>query len=73
MGADALGVIAHAAGFIVTHVVDMHDRVIAVLTAANRGGVDREPTKTCPCTPSELRSCVDEIPERTTEVVAGIC
>jgi SAM-dependent methyltransferase len=41
MGADALGVIAHAAGFIVTHVVDIHDRVIAVLTAANRGGVDR--------------------------------
>ena len=40
MGADALGVIAHAAGFIVTHLVDIHDRVIAVLTAANRAGVN---------------------------------
>jgi SAM-dependent methyltransferase len=38
MGAGALGVIALAAGFIVTHVVDIHDRVIAVLTAADRGG-----------------------------------
>jgi SAM-dependent methyltransferase len=39
MGAGALGVIAHAAGLLVTHVVDIHDRVIAVLTAADRGGV----------------------------------
>ena len=41
MGAGALGEIAHAAGFAVTHVVDIHDRVIAVLTAADRGGVHR--------------------------------
>ncbi len=34
MGSGALGVIAHAAGFIVNHVVEIHDRVIAVLTAA---------------------------------------
>ena len=41
MGADALDVIAHAAGFMVTHVVDIHDRMIAVLRGADRGGVDR--------------------------------
>jgi SAM-dependent methyltransferase len=39
MGAGALGVIAHAAGFMVTHVVDIHDRVIAVLTATDHGGM----------------------------------
>ncbi|MDT5365761.1 MAG: hypothetical protein QOC62_192, partial [Mycobacterium sp.] len=27
--------------FFVTHVVDIHDRVIAVLTASNSGGMDR--------------------------------
>jgi len=36
VGAGALGHIAHTAGFLVTHVVDIHDRVIAVLTAATR-------------------------------------
>lgn len=34
MGAGALGVIAHAAGFRVSHVFEIHDRVIAVLAAA---------------------------------------
>jgi SAM-dependent methyltransferase len=41
VGAPSLGDIAHAAGFFVTHVVDIHDRVIAVLTASNSGGMDR--------------------------------
>jgi SAM-dependent methyltransferase len=41
VGAGALGDIAHSSGFVVTHVVDFHDRVIAVLTAAARGGVNR--------------------------------
>jgi SAM-dependent methyltransferase len=41
MGAGALGVIAHAAGFIVSHVFEIHDRVIAVLTPADCGGVNR--------------------------------
>ena len=41
MGADVLDVIAHAAGFMVSHVVDIHDRTIAVLRGADRGGVDR--------------------------------
>ena len=34
VGADARGGIAHTAGFLVTHVVDFRDRVIAVLTVA---------------------------------------
>lgn len=41
MGAGALGVIAHAAGFIVNQVVEIHDRVIAVLIAEDCGGVNR--------------------------------
>jgi SAM-dependent methyltransferase len=41
MGAGALGVIAHAAGFIVSHIVEIHGRVIAVLTAEDCGGVNR--------------------------------
>jgi SAM-dependent methyltransferase len=36
VGAGALSDIAHAAGFLVTHVVDIHDRMIAVLAAAAR-------------------------------------
>lgn len=36
VGAGALGDIAHAAGFLVTQIVDIHDRLIAVLTAAAR-------------------------------------
>jgi SAM-dependent methyltransferase len=41
VGADALADIALTAGFLVTQVVDIHDRVIAVLTAAARGGPTR--------------------------------
>ena len=41
VGAAVLGDIAYAAGFLVTHVIDIHNRVIAVLTAASRGGVSR--------------------------------
>ena len=37
VGPGSLGDIAHSAGFLVTHVVDIHDRVIAVLKAATRG------------------------------------
>jgi SAM-dependent methyltransferase len=40
VGPGSLGDIAHAAGFLVTHVADIHDRVIAVLTAATRGGLN---------------------------------
>jgi SAM-dependent methyltransferase len=36
VGAGALSDIAHAAGFHVTHVVEIHDRVIAVLAVAAR-------------------------------------
>jgi SAM-dependent methyltransferase len=36
IGSEALGDIARAAGFCVTHVVQIHNRVIAVLTAASR-------------------------------------
>jgi SAM-dependent methyltransferase len=36
VGVGALGDIAHTAGFLVTHVVDFHDRVIAVLKVAAR-------------------------------------
>jgi SAM-dependent methyltransferase len=36
VGVAALGDIAHSAGFLVTHVVDFHDRVIAVLKVAPR-------------------------------------
>jgi hypothetical protein len=41
VGARSLGDIARASGFLVTHVVDIHARVIAVLTGATRSGVDR--------------------------------
>jgi SAM-dependent methyltransferase len=41
VGAGSLGDIARASGFLVTHVVDIHARVIAVLTGASRSGVDR--------------------------------
>lgn len=41
VGAGALADIALTAGFLVTQVVDIHDRVIAVLTAAARGGATR--------------------------------
>jgi SAM-dependent methyltransferase len=41
IGAGALGMIAHAAGFTVSHVVEIHDRVIAVLTAADCRGARR--------------------------------
>ena len=41
VGVGALGDIAHSSGFVVTHVVDFHGRVIAVLTAVSHGGVDR--------------------------------
>lgn len=41
VGAGALDVIARAAGFIVSHIVEIHGRVIAVLTAADCGGVNR--------------------------------
>jgi SAM-dependent methyltransferase len=41
VGAGALGDIAYSAGFVVTHVVDIHDRVIAMLTAAAPGHVTR--------------------------------
>ncbi len=41
VGAGTLGNIASAAGFVVSHVVAIHDRVIAALTAAARGGVNR--------------------------------
>jgi SAM-dependent methyltransferase len=41
VGAGSLGDIARASGFLVTHVVDIHARVIAVLTGATRSGVDR--------------------------------
>ena len=36
VGTGALGDIAHSAGFLVTHVVEFHDRVIAELTVAAR-------------------------------------
>jgi len=39
--AHELGDIARAAGFLVTHVVDIHARVIAVLTAGAGSGADR--------------------------------
>jgi len=41
VGATALGDIAYAAGFLVTQVIDIHNRVIAVLTTPSRGGVSR--------------------------------
>jgi SAM-dependent methyltransferase len=41
VGAGALGSIAHCAGFRVTHVVEIHDRVIAVLTRRSPCGVNR--------------------------------
>jgi SAM-dependent methyltransferase len=41
VGAGSLGDIARAAGFLVTHVVDIHARVIAVLTAGTGSGADR--------------------------------
>jgi SAM-dependent methyltransferase len=41
VGAGSLGGIARAAGFLVTHVVDIHARVIAVLTIAARAGANR--------------------------------
>jgi SAM-dependent methyltransferase len=41
IGAGALGTIAHTAGFTVRHVVEIHDRVIAVLTVADSRGVHR--------------------------------
>ena len=41
VGAAALGDIASAAGFLVTQVIEIHNRVIAVLTATVRGGVSR--------------------------------
>lgn len=41
VGAGALGDIARAAGFCVAHVINIHNRVIAVLTAAGCGGIKR--------------------------------
>jgi hypothetical protein len=41
VGAGALGDIARAAGFCVPHVINIHNRVIAVLIAAAHGGVKR--------------------------------
>jgi SAM-dependent methyltransferase len=41
VGSAALGDIASAAGFLVTQVIEIHNRVIAVLTVAARGGLSR--------------------------------
>jgi SAM-dependent methyltransferase len=41
VGAATLGDIARAAGFCVTQIINIHNRVIAVLTAAARGSVNR--------------------------------
>lgn len=41
VGAGSLGDIAHAAGFRVSQVINIHDRVIAVLTVAARNGLKR--------------------------------
>jgi SAM-dependent methyltransferase len=41
VGAGSLADIGRAAGLLVTHIVDIHPRVIAVLTAVSRSGGDR--------------------------------